>query len=102
MLKNYEGQDFQELVNEGVTLIDFFATWCGPCKMIMPHLEELAGEKTDVNFYKVDVEPYRDLAINNGVKSVPTLVLFKDGQEIARRGGFAPKAEIEKWINSVL
>ncbi len=99
MLKQYEGQDLQELTKEGLTLVDFFATWCGPCKMIMPQLEQLAEERQDVQFVVVDTDPHRDFAISQKISSVPTLVLFKDGVEVDRRSGFAPKADIEKWID---
>ncbi|NLN50191.1 MAG: thioredoxin [Acholeplasmataceae bacterium] len=99
MLLNYEGQEFETLVKEGVTLVDFFATWCGPCKMLMPQLEELAKEKTDVKYVKVDIDQHRPLAANvYKITSVPTLILFKDGVEVSRTTGFAPKAKIAKWI----
>lgn len=99
MIKNYEGTDFQALVKEGITLVDFFATWCGPCKMLEPQLIDLAKEKTDINYLKVDIDKHRQLATESyNIKSVPTLVLFKDGEELSRRSGFAPKADIAKWI----
>lgn len=99
---DYAGQELKELVSEGIVLVDFFATWCGPCKMILPQLEQLAKEREDVKFYKVDVDQYRDFAVSQGIRSVPTLVLFKDGQEVDRRGGFAPKQEIDKWISKFM
>lgn len=102
MLKEYQGQDLNEMVKDGITLVDFFATWCGPCKMILPQLEQLANEREDVQFVKIDTDPYRDLAISQKVSSVPTLILFKDGVEVDRRSGFAPKQDIEKWIDKYL
>lgn len=99
---DYTGQDLNELVNEGLVLVDFFATWCGPCKMILPQLESLAKERQDVKFVKIDVDKHRELTVSKKVTGVPTLILFKDGQEVERRSGFAPKQEIEKWINKFM
>lgn len=99
MIKHFGGENFQEQVKDGVTLVDFFATWCGPCKMLMPQIEALAGEKTDVDYLFVDIDQHRDLAATTfGITSVPTLILFKDGKEIDRRSGFAPKDDVRKWI----
>lgn len=99
ILKNYDGVNFEAQIKEGVTLVDFFATWCGPCKMLEPQLIELSKEKTDINYVKVDIDQHRELATQTyNVKSVPTLVLFKDGVEVSRRSGFAPKADIAKWV----
>ena len=101
-MKDYQGQNFQEVVGvQGVVLVDFFATWCGPCQMLMPVLEQLAQEMTDVAFYKVDVDKHRNLAIEHQVQGVPTLVLFKDGEIVAKTSGYRPKAKLAEWINSV-
>ncbi len=99
MIKVFAGNDYNEVIAEGVVVVDFFATWCGPCKMLAPEFDELANEMTDVTFVTVDIDKYRDLAISNKVVSVPTLVLYKDGEEIGRRSGFAPKTALAKWIN---
>ncbi len=102
MLKDYEGQDFNEVIGQdGFVLVDFFATWCGPCKMLMPQLEALSEEQKDVPMVKVDIDNYRALAKETyGITSVPTLVLFKDGVEVGRQSGFAPKENVWKWIQS--
>ena len=99
-MKEFIDSNFEEEISEGLVLVDFFATWCGPCKMISPHLEELAKEKSDVKFLKVDVDNHPDLKVSYQVKSIPTLVLFKDGIEVSRRVGFAMKQDILKWISS--
>ncbi len=99
-MKEFIDSNFEEEISEGLVLVDFFATWCGPCKMISPHLEELAKEKSDVKFLKVDVDNHPDLKVSYQVKSIPTLVLFKDGIEVSRRVGFAMKQDILKWISA--
>ena len=77
-------------------LVDFFATWCGPCKMLGPVLEELAGEmEGQADFYKLDIDEAPDIANRFGVMSVPTLILFQDGQEIKRTLGFQPKSKLK-------
>ncbi|NMA05163.1 MAG: thioredoxin [Acholeplasmataceae bacterium] len=99
-MKEFIDSNFEEEISEGLVLVDFFATWCGPCKMISPQLEELAKEKSDVKFLKVDVDNHPDLKVSYQVKSIPTLVLFKDGIEVSRRVGFAMKQDILKWISA--
>lgn len=95
----FDGKNFEGLIEKGVTLVDFFATWCGPCKMLAPQFEQLSKEKTDIDYVTVDIDQHRALAKETyGVTSVPTLILFKNGVEISRRSGFAPKADIEKWV----
>lgn len=85
---------YNELTNE-LTLVDFFATWCGPCKMIAPVLEQLE----DIDVIKVDVDEERDLAVKFGIQAVPTLVLIKDKQEIARTQGYHDLEDLKNWIN---
>ena len=85
---------YSELTNE-LTLVDFFATWCGPCKMIAPVLEQLE----DIDVIKVDVDEERELAVKFGIQAVPTLVLNKDKQEIARTQGYHDLEDLKNWIN---
>lgn len=99
-MKEFIDGNFVEEINEGLVLVDFFANWCGPCKMIGPHLEALAKEKSDVKFLKVDIDNHQELKTIYQIKSIPTLILFKDGIEVSRRVGFAVKQEILKWINA--
>lgn len=87
-------EEFNDLVIESkkTVLVDFFATWCGPCKMLSPILEEIEKEKpNDVEIYKVDVDQSFDLAKSFGVMSVPTLILFKNGTEAKRVIGLKSK-----------
>lgn len=80
-------------------LIDFWATWCGPCKMIAPAIEEIADERTDIKVCKVDVDAQPELAIQFGVMSIPMLVLMKDGEVVATTVGAMPKSEILAFVD---
>lgn len=91
-----EKNDFYEQINKGTVLVDFFATWCRPCKMLAPELEGLSLEVA-----KVDVDILPDVASEHGIMGVPTLMLFKDGQMLGRTSGYMPKQAIESWIESV-
>lgn len=79
-------------------LIDFFATWCGPCKMLAPIIEQLAEEVTDTKICKVDVDQEGDLAAQFGVSSIPTLVLMKDGKIAAQKVGAMSKKALLDFI----
>ena len=91
--------NFNEQIKEGVVLVDFFATWCGPCKMQAPVLEELKEDRSDVKVVKIDVDHETEIARLYGVMSIPTLILFKDGKEVAKNVGFMPKELLVQWIN---
>ncbi len=75
-------------------LVDFWATWCGPCQMLAPVLEEIAAERTDIVVAKVDVDDNPQLAMNFGINSIPAVLLFKDGKVAAKAIGFRPKAAL--------
>ena len=88
-------ENYEELIKSGKpVLIDFWATWCGPCRMIVPIVEEIAQEREDILVGKVDVDTDPELAKRFGIVSIPTLVLVKDGREAARIMGYRPKADI--------
>lgn len=87
-------QNFQTVINSGTTLVDFYADWCGPCKMIAPILEEIANERNDINVGKVNVDESGMLAMKYNVSSIPTIIVFKDGQEQAKIVGYRRKEEI--------
>jgi len=92
-----------EVLNSSIpVLIDFWATWCGPCKMIAPVLDQIAeGYSGRIKIGKVDVDEQTALAEKHGIVSVPTLILYKDGA-IADQRGAVPKRDIETMINNVL
>ena len=83
------------LNNEGLILVDFWASWCGPCKMIAPVVHEIAEENADIKVGKVNVDQAMELAQKYQVVSIPTLILFKDGKPIKQHIGFANKSQIE-------
>ncbi|MGB2993716.1 MAG: thioredoxin, partial [Paenisporosarcina sp.] len=93
-------QSFSNEISNGLVLVDFWAPWCGPCKMIAPVLEELDGEMSEtVKIVKVDVDENQETASNFGMMSIPTLVLFKDGQPVDKVVGFNPKEALVELVN---
>jgi thioredoxin 1 len=94
--------EFDEMIKSGYTLVDFFANWCGPCKMLGPVLEGLAEEYPNVNFVKVDVDEEGELAAKYGVMSIPTVFILKDGEIVAKTGGMQPKSQIKAFIDSAV
>ena len=79
-------------------LLDFFASWCGPCRMVTPIVDEISEERTDIKVGKVDVDEDGELAIRYGVSSIPTLIVFEDGLEINRIVGARPKSAILEML----
>ena len=79
-------------------LLDFWAAWCGPCRMLSPVVDEVAEERTDVKVGKVNVDEQMELAMRFQVSSIPMLVVFKDGKEIAKSVGYRPKSEIAAMV----
>ena len=88
-------EKFKELIKEK-TLVDFYANWCGPCKMIAPELEKVESE---VKVVKVDVDNFEKLAKEYGVMSIPTLILFENGKEVKRNIGFMDRDRIQKFVD---
>ena len=85
------------LEDHDVVLVDFFATWCGPCQMLEPVLEELAAD-TDAVIAKVDVDQHQGLAAQNGVQGVPTMLLYADGEQVGRHVGMKPAEQLRSEI----
>ncbi|NPC93656.1 thioredoxin [Bacillus sp. WMMC1349] len=96
-------QTFSSETNEGVVLVDFWAPWCGPCKMIAPVLEELDQEMGDkLKIVKIDVDENQETAGKYGVMSIPTLLVLKDGEVAETSVGFKPKEVLEELVNKHL
>ena len=93
-------QEFDELIKNEKVLVDFFATWCGPCKMIGPNIEKLAEENADATVIKIDVYKHPEIAAEYGVQTIPTLIAFKKGQIVNQKIGFIPYPEILAMITS--
>ena len=87
-------QNLNEIKNSPTVLLDFYADWCGPCKMLSPVISEIADERADVKVGKINVDEENDLAREYNIYSIPTLVVLKDGKEVKRATGARPKSSI--------
>ena len=103
VIKNCNENDFEnEVLKSNLpVIVDFWAEWCGPCKMLTPILEELSNEmKNEINVVKVNLDENQDLAMKYSIRSIPTLLLFKEGNLIDTKVGLLPKSEIVTWFKS--
>ncbi len=91
-------KDFEALIKEGKVLVDFFATWCGPCQLLEPVLESVEKEIPDLTIIQVDVDEYPELAKAHGVMSIPTLELYQDGSFVTKQLGYISKDELEDLL----
>jgi len=101
-MKIINTEEFNELIKSGTVLVDFYADWCGPCKMLGPVLEEVSGEYPDIEFVKVNVDDNMDLAESYGIMSIPAVYLFKDGAVIAKMSGYRDKGGVKAFIEEPL
>ena len=94
--------EFEEVVikSETPVFVDFFANWCGPCKMMSPILEQVSEEVSGVTFVSVDVDEAERLAILHGISNIPCMILFKNGEEVDRVVGAVPKQKLLDVVNS--
>ncbi len=96
--------EFEEKVikSDKPVVVDFWAPWCGPCKMIAPALEELAAERADVRFVKINIDDNPETPTRYGVRGIPTLIVFQDGKPAATKVGALPKQQIAAWLTDAL
>jgi len=92
--------NFDNLVNDELVIVDFFANWCGPCKMLSPILDELTMDRNSVKVVKINVDEEEELARKYGIMSIPTLLMFKNGKHIDTKNGFMPLPVLREWINN--
>ena len=91
--------DFEKIINNKLVIVDFFATWCGPCRLISPILEELEKENKNLTIVKIDVDKNESLARKHGVMSIPTLEIYKNSQLVDKVVGYLSKEELEDLLN---
>jgi thioredoxin 1 len=105
MLKIVNEQNFEQevLKNEKLILVDFYADWCGPCRMLAPILEKMGSDRNDFDIAKLDIDKNQNLAMQYGVQSIPTMIVFKDGKSVDGMIGLADEQTIidivDKHIN---
>lgn len=92
-------ENFNNEIKNGLVLLDFYATWCGPCKMMHPIIDEIIDTNKDVKVIKIDVDKYQELSRNYAIMSIPTIILLKDGNIVEKNIGFTPKDKLDNWIN---
>lgn len=103
MTQEIKDSDFEQEVTNSIepVLIDFWAEWCGPCKMLSPVIDQLSEEmKNKVKIVKMNIDENPETPSSLGVRSIPTLMLFKDGKQISSKVGAHPKNKLEEWIKS--
>ncbi len=103
LVKHITDAEFPGTVAEGVTLVDFWAPWCGPCKMIAPILEEIAGELgATAKIVKINIDDNPQVAGQYGIMSIPTLLLFKDGKKVDQKVGALAKPALKAFIEAAI
>ena len=98
-MKIIDAAEFKETIKSGTTLVDFFAEWCGPCKMLGPVLEDLDSEYPDIDFVKVNVDENMDLAGEYGIMSIPQVYIFRDGEVVGKMGGYRDAGGVRAFID---
>lgn len=91
-------QEFNNLIEDEKVLVDFYATWCGPCQLISPIIEEIAKENKNIKVIKIDVDKFPELSRKYGIMSIPTLMVFSEGKEVKKHIGYLDKKGIEDLL----
>ena len=103
MVKKISQEEFEQVKNDDIAVIDFAATWCGPCKMLAPVMEEVSEELGDsVSFYNIDVDQNMDIAQQYRIVSIPALLVLKKGEKVDMQIGFQPKDGVVEFIKKYL
>lgn len=103
MIEEILNNDFTDVFNSKLAVVDFSATWCGPCQMLKPIMDELSDEMDgEAEFYSADVDENRDLAYQFDIQSIPAIVVFSNGEEVTRTVGFMPKDDLKELIESCI
>jgi len=98
-----KGENLEQIINSNKkVIVDFFATWCPPCQKLLPILDELSNEYSDVVIIKVDSDVHKSLVTNFGVRGLPTVILYKDGKIVERFSGYKPKKQLVDLIKTKL
>ena len=101
MVKKIENNNMSEALGSSLALVDFSATWCGPCKMLAPVLEEISEEFAEkLDFFNADVDANDELALKYGIQNIPALVVFKNGEIADRSVGFQSKEKLKAFLNA--
>lgn len=95
-------ENFEKSVEKGVCIVDFWAIWCGPCRTMGPIVEDIAEEMTDINVYKLNVDDYPDLTAKYDIMSIPTIIIFKDGEEVDQTVGVVSKSVLANKIKNYI
>ena len=99
MVNELNEKEFANVIKDGKVLVDCYATWCGPCRMLSPIIEDLAKEINDYKFYKLDVDNASEIPAKFGIMSIPTLLLFENGELKEKLVGFMTKEELKSILN---
>ncbi len=98
-LINLRNENLNEIIKNELVLVDFYADWCGPCRMLGPIIDNLGNEVSDITIVKVNIDNNEDIATEYSIMTIPTLLLFKNGKKIGIKQGFQSKDMLMKWIN---
>lgn len=98
MVKEINDKEFENVIKEGKVLVDCYATWCGPCRMLSPIIDSLAEEKKEYKFYKLDVDNNPEVCKQYGIMSIPTVLIFEDGNLKDKNVGFISKEQLDEKL----